>query len=301
VRYLTITSKRLQYATVTPEITGIKTRFWLHNNPAKNKDDYDSYLAKINLSSKIMRIFDSSDTLKIRHLINPQIEYEYIPKDDVYEEYYNLADIEEEKNEISFILINRLGARREKKGNFYYSEPLRLEIKQTYDFYESERELIAPDDERQPLLPLFIDANIKASNYFSLRTVLYHYHYNKDHLRRYYAAMKLKDKRNNTLRIGYNYLKDSDSYIKTFVNLNLGHGVSFNNTIRHDYIENDYLETTYGLNFERQCWGMNIKYTERDVEEEINGVIEEKLEKVVFVYFSLKGIGETGDMAIASE
>ena len=84
----------VQYATVTPEITGIKARFWLHNNPAKNKDDYDSYLAKINLSSKIVRIFDSSDTFKIRHLINPQIEYEYIPKNSVYEEYYNLEDIE---------------------------------------------------------------------------------------------------------------------------------------------------------------------------------------------------------------
>jgi hypothetical protein len=96
-------------------------------------------------------------------------------------------------------------------------------------------------------------------------------------------------------------LKDSSNYIKTFVNLNLGYGISFNNTIRHDYLENDYLETSYGIKFDMQCWGMNIRYTERDVEEEINGIEEERLEKVVFVYFSLKGIGETGDLMVASE
>ena len=290
-----------QYATVTPELTGISARFWLHNDLLKDKDDYDSYLAKINLSSNILRIFDSSDTLKIRHMINPQIEYEYIPKDDVYEEYFDLAEIEKGKNEISLILINRLSRRREKKGNYYYSEPLRLEIKQTYDFYESGRELTSPDDERQPLKPLFIEADIRAANNFYFNTRLYHYHYNTDHLRRYSASMSLKDKRKNTFKIGYSYLKDSSNYIKTFVNLNLGYGISFNNTIRHDYLENDYLETIYGIKFDMQCWGMNIRYTERDVEEEINGVIEERLEKVVFVYFSLKGIGETGDLTIASD
>jgi LPS-assembly protein len=291
------------YAVFSPQITLEKVKFWLHDDPLNDNDNYYSYSTGAALSSKIMRVFDVSDTFKIRHLINPVIEYEYIPKQSVYESFYTLAGIKGEKNEVTLRLINRFNTRRGSNADLVYAEPLRLEIAQGYDIYEAERDLdpAVLDDERRPLKPLYVDADVKAADYFTLNGELYHDHYMKDHIRQYNVSMELKDSRNDRLKVRHTYLKDSDNYLETFLDLNLGHGVSVNNTVRYDYIEQEALETTYGIYFAMQCWGMRITYSEELVEDADDPLAESYIDKTVFLYVSLKGVGDTKDIAISAK
>jgi LPS-assembly protein len=284
------------YAVFTPYITGEHARFWMHEDPAEvGHESYNSYATGALLSSKVLRIFSPGDTLKIRHLLNPELEYEYIPKHDVYETRYALAGIRRQKNEVTLRLINRLTTRSsDEDGKYRYAEPLRLEISQPYDIYESKRELDPAiiGDENRPYKPLYVDADVLIGDYFTLTGELYHDHYKKDHIQKYNVAMELKDKREDSLTARYTYLKGLDDYLETDLNINLSRGVHAGQTTRYDFLDNKTLESTYRLRFVHQCWEMIITYSEELIQDATDPLnIVSYTDKTVFFYVSLKGVG----------
>ncbi len=277
-----------RYATISSEATGVKARFWLHDNDSRSYDDHESFVAGVKASTQISRVYATSESVKLRHLIKPELEYEYVPKIDIYEDYFAFADIPEEKNVISLKLINRLNSRRDADGITTYSEPLRFEIKQGYDLYEVARELDGADDKRTPLEPLYIDAIITASQYLSLNATIYYDHYYPDHAREYNTTLNTRDTRGDRLSVNYTYLKEVDQFMQSDLNVYIGRGVSMSSTIRYDFLSDDFLEQTYGVDLAMQCWGMSFKYT------------EDQFDNKVFLFFSLKGIGETKEFELSA-
>ncbi|MFC1855587.1 LPS-assembly protein LptD [Thermodesulfobacteriota bacterium] len=295
------------YATLSPQITLEKAKFWLYDDETTDNDNYYSYSMGGRISTKVMRVFTASDTLKVKHLLNPVIEYENVPKIDVYESYYSTAEIMDEKKEVTVRLINKLTTRSDDGEDYRYNDPFRLEVSQAYDIYEYKRELNEEDenDKHKPYKQLTFDLDIKAYDALFLEGILYHDHYMKDHIRQYNVAMALKDKRSDELRVKHTYLKKADNYLDTFVNLNLSHGVSVNNSLQYDYIKDEPVEAVYGINFSFQCWGFSVRYSEAWVEDDENidpdsGEPEYYVNKSLFFYFSLKGLGSTGDIIIDS-
>ena len=290
-----------RYAVLSPYIKLEHASFRVHGPTTSYDDNYYSYLFGTNLSSNIARVFTLNDTLKLRHSLNPVIEYEYIPKQNTYPEFYELAGIEKEREQVTFRLINRLTLRRENEdGEFEYRDPVRLEIAQTYDFYERERDfdLMLAYDEKKPFKPLMVDLDVKAGDYLTLDATLYHDHYKKDHIQQSYVAITLKDKRKDSFEASHTYLKNLDDYLKTYLNVNVGYGVSLNNTYRYDFIDNKTMEKAVGIGFDMQCWAMNLTYSEELVEDNTVTPADSYIDKKVFFYVSLLGVGDTKNMAI---
>ncbi|MCX5853986.1 MAG: LPS assembly protein LptD, partial [Deltaproteobacteria bacterium] len=298
------------YLQLTPQL-GVKGTYWNRDDSLETTQttsgDRTLYTAGATATTEIHRIFDLGGKRieKIRHGIRPEFTYTYVP-------YVNQSNIPDyavgisEQNTVTYALTNTFLAKlREKGGGKSYLEFLRFRLAQTFDIKEATRIEITPGD-RKPLSDITMELDVKPLQYFSFSARNNYSVYINDWNQTNYD-LNLNDSRGDTAIIGYRYTKYSLDGINTAtsttpfssyrytqsplqeINLYLKAAVTKSidviHILRRNELDKKTLESTFGLNYRKQCWSVDILFS------------ESQTDRTFTVLFSIYGLGKAGSSA----
>ena len=159
-----------------------------------------------------------------------------------------------------------------------YRDYLYLDIRQSYNLHEAQRELVSPTDERKPFSDITGELIIKPSMWAS-GTARGSFDAYENRFNTYDLAFAASDKRGDNLNIAHRYVRDGANYLEGALRAQLSKGLAFTFLQRFSFDENRALETAFGMEYTHQCWNSAITYTER---------LEEK---IIYLTFDLLGLG----------
>jgi LPS-assembly protein len=279
------------YLQVTPQI-GVKSTFWNRddsfdtvNTVYSKNGDREMYTAGATAKTELHRIFDIGGEVidKIRHGIMPELTYTYVShayQDDAPDFVTRIP----EQNTLTYSLTNTLLARlNEKGGAKSYREFLRFKLSQTYDFKEARRgETILPADNK-PFSDIDMELDVKPFQYFSL-LARNKYSLNSSEWKQTSYDVYISDWRGDSATLGYRHIKSVTNEIMPSgssapfapyhyaqvpleeINLSLKamltNHLSLIHVYRRNELDNQIIEKTYGFNYSKQCWTVEVKYTE---------------------------------------
>lgn len=295
------------YLQLTPQMS-VKGTYWdRDDNPVMTQNkrgDRELYSAGATVTSEIYRIFEigSQKIERIRHGIRPELTYTYIPNinQDNMPDYVSRIY---EQNTITYALTNTFLARlKEKEGGKSYLEFLRLKLSQTFDIREATRGEVTNGD-KKPFSDVDIELDVKPFQYFSF-AARNRYSMNSGEWKKANYDLNLSDWRGDLLTLGYRYARSSldeinpsgsitpfSSYRYTQssleeINLSLKAMVTKSldmiYVLRRNELDKKTLENTYGFNYHKQCWSVDIRYSETEND------------RSYAVLFSLYGLGKVG-------
>ncbi|MDW7644189.1 MAG: LPS assembly protein LptD [Desulfuromonadales bacterium] len=244
------------------------------------------------LSTRLSRVFSAEwgSWRKIRHSLEPEILYRYIPEEDQsHLPYFDRDDRLWEKNHLVFGLTNRWTARREKTTDEAdYLEFLYLRLSQAYDIEEGRRDLEPEDSSRHPFSPLRGELILRPSRYATLDLdASYDFDSDQQDLVRFNARGTIKDQRKNALSIEYRQAKEDEGsaeleYLGGTLTTGLLAPIHLRYEHRRDLLEGQTLENLVDAEYRAQCWSLFLTYRDRLDESEI------------MLSFSMSGLGRFG-------
>lgn len=293
------------YLQLTP-FTGVRGTFWDSSGgtgtlPDKS-DNRKMAILGTSANTEVFRVYTlkpGKGVEKIRHSIRPELNYTFAAADQGDRPDY-AADFSS-ANILTYSLYNYLTARhRGKDGKPVYSELLRLRLTQSYDIKRA-RESNPDNSGQNEFGPMAIEADVRPLNY-----LFYHadaaYDTNSGDWIRSNHDITLKDARGDEAVIGYRFTKGgalSYSYltqpgtipttnplVQTAIReINLGiraritKSVNLIYILRKNEVDSVSLESTYGIEYQQQCWKAEISYSDTTTD------------KRFVVLFSLLGLG----------
>jgi len=299
------------YLQVTPQI-GMKSTFWdrddnvdTANTVYSKQGNRGLYTAGATATTEIHRIFVVGGEVidKIRHGIRPELTYTYVPysyQDDAPDFVTRIP----EQNTLTYALTNTLLARlNEKGGAKSYQELLRFKLAQTYDFKEARRGEATPPRDKRPFSVINMELDVKPFPYFTF-SARNKYDMNSGEWKKINYDVTVSDWRGDSITAGYRNAKNVTEEVNPYesplafttyrysqapveeINLSLKamltNYLSLIHVYRRNELDHETLERTYGLNYSKQCWTIEIKYTETQDD------------KMFTVAFSLYGLGKFG-------
>ncbi len=262
---------------------------------SRSKDTEESthrflYSVGANLSTKINRIFNTEGlgTIdRIRHSIEPEIDYEYIPYvNQTQLPQFDAVDNIAKKSLVYYAITNRFSARYTKGAEIKKLEFLMLKLSQSYDINEEIRyyNLATP---KRPFSDIRAELNIKSE---SMLNLFIDTKYNP------YTGYITETNSDLRFQIGrFWYLTAGERYTKIprieFLTGGMGFsfpfGIDISGTVWYDLYLGRLREENYILKYARQCWSAGIVFNHR-----LN--IENNIEKDVYQFLftvELRGIG----------
>lgn len=291
------------YLDFTPSI-GLRETFWNASElEGTNKDEHGSreiYNVGAELSTEVHRIFNiGGETVdKIRHGIKPELTYTYIPY--IYQsDLPNFAATVSETNSVTYSLTNSFMARlkstgkntdkseekSENKGEgrgISYREFLLVKLSQTYDIRE-ERKHRAENygNEKRPFGNVDMELKFNPFQYLTFDAET-SFDVNSGEWEKTNYELGLSDWRGDSASFGYRYTQQSLEEINVALKAKVTDSLDLIYALQRDELNNIYHETTYGLEYRRQCWSVMATYS------------DDNDDRIWMVVFSLYGLGKVG-------
>lgn len=278
------------WVTIEPFI-GLRETLWQVENdfgPGESNDEikghHDRYIYEtgIQLSTDFYRIFNFNLGAidKIKHSVTPKLTYNYIPeKDQTDLPSFDGADRISKNNTLTFSITNYLTSRSfvetdlkksplNEKPQYSYNQFCRFNISQTYDINEYKED--NPDDWRngesqEEFYPLVFELDITPKNYFTIDADWKWSEYERG-VTEANIKMTVNDKRGDSLAAEYRYTRDSIKSLVASLTLKVTDRVSLYAAKEYDFFEDVAVETNTGIQYNSQCWGINLMYTDRSDE-----------------------------------
>jgi LPS-assembly protein len=280
------------YLQVTPQ-AGVKSTFWNRDdsfdtvNAVYSKNgDRQMYTAGATAKTEIHRIFDIGGEVidKIRHGITPEVTYTYVShayQDDAPDFVSRIP----EQSTLTYSLTNALLARlNEKGGGKSYREFLRFKLSQTYDFKEAKSGDTIPPADKKPFSDIDMELDVKPFQYLSF-LARNKYDVDSGEWKKSSYDLHISDWRGDSVTLGYRNIKSVTNEIMPSgssapfapynqytqvpleeINLSLKAVLTKNLSLIHVYrineLDNQTIEKTYGLIYSKQCWTVDVRYTE---------------------------------------
>jgi len=268
------------------------------------------------LSTKFMKIYDQGAGNKIRHTIEPELLYTYIPDRNQNDlPRYDEFDRIEEEHRFALAVTNRLVSKVYSPGGISsIKEILFLRLGQYYD-------LTTSDD---PFSDFFMQLRSQPTSWMRLKSNLAYDIYDME-FDMVNGLIKFEDPRKDYLELEYRYTKSEETgftvsqpnYLAGIELLKGGMGKidtlagtqfftdgveEFDSRVRlvltqsaslffqnrHNLRESKTLENLFGIDYHPQCWGTVISYRMLPKTEG-----RDKETKIMFDFY-LKGIGKVG-------
>lgn len=275
---------------VQPKVGFRQRLYWLSGEGSSVESEGTPDIST-RVSSRFERIFavDGRTVKKIQHMVEPEVLYSYIPGGDRDLPRFDLLDISQPENRVSYALVNRLTARLEtESGAPLYHEFLYLRLSQSYDIRESRRDVLQPGDRREPFSDVRAELVLRPHrwSYLDLET-RYDVEGEGDFLERFFlfnARAGLQDGGGNGLALEYRYQRDQSDYLTAAVDVAWLRPVFLNYQHRHDFTAGRTLENVLNLEYRAQCWSLFL-------------TLRDRLENTEFlVSFGLTGLGRVGEL-----
>ena len=289
------------FFTIEPSV-GLRETVWHFDKMEYSSSDKKTltrelYDIKVDLSSEVYQVFniEGKSVDRIKHIIRPQIIYDYIPEKD-QSELPSLDGIDRigRVNLITYSLTNTLTSKSKKNtgeikdlstdkpaadGNYEppmydYNEFLRFKLQQSYDINKEK------EDDPEPFSPIHGELELYPIRYFSVKADADWSHYDSNFRSRNVAAT-LWDMRGDKLSVDYRYQRDASETVYTNLGLKISDRLSMRGEYERNIFDNKDLKYGFGFLYETQCWSFDFNLT--------------KEEDVSFIFMiTLYGIGEIG-------
>lgn len=274
------------YAQVTPQ-AGFRGDVWERSDSVTDTGDkYGNrgvFTLGTTLSTEIYRVFDvkGAEVEKIRHGIQPDITYTFIPEAS-QDRIPNFLSSIPAQNSLSYGITNTILTRmRAKDGKISYREMMRFRLGQIYDIQESRRDVTSGTADNRPFgaVTLELDLSPIPSLSFAARNI---YSANSGVWTQTNYDLAVSDNRGDSAILGYRYTQNSLEE----VNLNLRAAVTPSLDVlyilRQNRLDNKIIESTYGIKYRKQCWTFEFNITDTSSD------------RAFMFYFSLLGLGRSG-------
>ena len=269
-------------------------------------------------STSLQRVFAFSQgrVEKIKHRIKPEITFTYMS--DRYQgdlPYWDSVDRIAAERSIRYGVVNYLVAKmrrpdsgrpgaeaapgKRQAGNeprYDYQEFLKVGLHRSYDFMEEgrspeERSSELPPDRRRPHSPWMLEVELGLQPWFWAQAVS-EYDTNESRFTEHAVELKAWDRRGDYFTLEYELhleperVTDRSLYEYEEVRGRLGVALSDKWSLqfekRYSIMDNQDVETHYALNYNPQCWGMTLSYTDKPDD------------RAISIHFKLLGIGDIG-------
>ncbi len=154
-------------------------------------------------------------------------------------------------------------------------------MSQTYDIKEQRSS--KPEAERRPFSPVMMDLILTPHQYVTYRGQ-YTLDVNDGEWKTMDHDLTLKDRRGDSATVSYRYAQDALEEIDLYLKAKLTNAVNLTFIRRRNEFDKKDLETTYGVQLQKQCWSVEFTYSDMDDD------------KRFMVMFSLFGLGKVGGM-----
>ena len=262
------------------------------------EDSFSREMMDVNVSlegPKFNRIFFSDDPegSSFKHVIEPRIQYDYIPDMDRIDRerirVVDAIDAVEYTNRLSYFLVQRLlrkGPASSKDTEV--KQIARLELSQSYDIDEA-RGLIIPGSERRPFSPIRFDLDSQLNDNFFLNTD-FTYNFYTDVMETWNIDTGIKLSSWLMLIFERRERDDQTASILGTLDITLPKGWNAKYSLRFDELNDTLLEHNARLTYNDKCmcWGFTIDYIDRNI---FTGTTKTNETRFLFS-ISLKGLGD---------
>jgi LPS-assembly protein len=259
-----------------------RATFWLvDNHPDGAWFERFLYDASVDLTSTFVRVYgaDMPRLKALRHTLRPGLRYTYIPeKVQSGLPEFDAIDRIAAKNSLTYSLNSTLTGKLIDGAQTAYFDYLYLDISQSYNIYEAQRDLTSPTDAKRPFSDITGEVIARPSEWVR-GTAKGSFDAYENRFNTYDLAVAASDKRGDSLNIAHRYVRDGANYLETALRARLLKGLDFTFLKRFSFDENRSLETAYGVEYVHQCWSSTLTYTER---------LEER---IIYLTFDLLGLG----------
>ena len=277
---------------VVPKMGMRETAFWFDGEDEHRKEEHrEIYDLNLAVSTTLSKIFDldGKKLKKLKHLIEPCIEYTYVPHIDQDDLPANdLSSEIPQQRTITYSLNNTLiGKMIKKGGKSYCKELVDFDLKQSYNDKSSK---FSSSGERRYFSDIEGDLKVRLSNNIYLNCDA-RYDVYDDRFNERNVTLNLKDRRGDKLWFDYRYQRESDDELVKIESLNSKLQLKVTDFIdfiyynRYSMTDNRSLETRFSIDYRSQCWSTLFTYTERP------GYKGDDRENKIMVLFSLYGLG----------
>ena len=265
----------------TPSIGPRATFYLVDNHPDGAWLERYIYDISADLTTTFVKVFgvDMPSLKALRHTMRPGLLYTYIPeKGQAGLPEFDTFDRIAAANSLTYSFNSTLTGKLIDDGQTSYFDYLYLDIRQSYNLHEAQRELISPTDKKRPFSDITGEVIVRPSQWAS-GTAKGSFDAYENRFNTYDIAFAASDKRGDNLNIAHRYVRDGANYIEGALRAQLSKGLAFTFLQRFSFDENRPLETAFGVEYTHQCWNSAITYTER---------LEEK---IIYLTFDLLGLG----------
>ncbi|MDP2689303.1 MAG: LPS assembly protein LptD, partial [Deltaproteobacteria bacterium] len=267
---------------IKPSIAPRATLYLLDGDPRGSYAERYLYEIDVDAATTFVRVFrpglESVDAF--RHTIRPRLTYTYIPQvdqDDLPQ--FDAVDNVAEQNTLAYSLVSALTGKAVKGDAAHYRDYAYFDLRQSYDIKEATRRLTAPGDRRRPFSDIRAELMLSPSEKVRL-TALGEYDVYESWFNSYNASLAARDGRGDSINLAYRFVREEATrYLEASARLRVTRPLDLTYLKRFSFDENRSLETSYGMEYRRQCWGSTLTYSER---------LEER---IVFLTFDLSGLG----------
>ncbi len=269
------------YFDLEPSIGFRETAYYIdkYDDPSAGTDDdtqhRELFDINVDLSTDIFKTYATriGQADRVRHIIRPQITYEYIwgsDQDDL--PFFNEIDRIDQKNLITYSITNNLMYRRSTSKpaqddhanstdpdipEWSYNQFGRLKLQQSYDIDKARR------DEPRVFSPIGAELDIFVGKWGSLQADTAWSTYDKDFISRN-AALGLNDWRGDKLFVEYRYTRGDNESIYTDLLLKITERLWAYTEYERDIKEENRLLSGVGILIRQQCWSVDIGYQKDD-------------------------------------
>jgi LPS-assembly protein len=279
---------RWKYFEITPDF-GARETLYHSRNGAEESHSRTLWDFKTTVATEFYRIFETElkGISKLKHIIRPEITYSYVP--DVEQRQIPAYDTPMlRSNAISYGITQRLiGKVGEESGKTRYHEFAYFKLSQTYDLFEANREGSPGNEPSRPFGLIGAELRIKSLKYINAENITT-YDPNKNRFSSSYTSASLRDPRGDEIFLEYTWADGTQDQINGNLKIKIIPSLDVFLGKRYSYLDQQNLETVYGLHYRHQCWSVELSYLEKP------SIAGQPAEKKAMVMFTLMGVTSVG-------
>ncbi len=297
---------RSDYGTLLPSAGWRQTLYHLYDKPQDMQDNYHHrgiWDVNVNAFSEMIRIFDLQDAsrkeselqkpgqsawTRIRHSLQPELDYDYIPEKDQANlpEFDGLDRIEPE-NSITYSLTNILTRRQDSLRRISedehtlhrdYLDFLDFKLEQSYDFREADREKDLDQYPRRPFSDIRARLLFKPYPWLSFRESTWISPYTGN-INEHEHMLRLTSEDTGEAYFGLDYRKELEDDIhrkdqnalrilRTGGKLHLG-SWTMQYDLDRDLEDGEIIEQRIGVGYSHQCWDFEVNFLQSQDENRV--------------------------------
>ncbi len=265
----------------TPSIGGRATYWLVDNQPGGTWFERYLYDIAADVTTTFVRVYQAGGPrLKaLRHTLRPGLRYDYVPeKGQSGLPEFDAADRIAALNSLTYSINSTLTGKLVDGESTNYFDYLYLDLRQSYNIHEAQRDLTSPTDERRPFSDITAEVILRPSpSVWSTARGSFDVYENR--FNTYDIAVSAFDRRGDSVNFTHRYVREGANYLEAALRARVTRGLDLTYLKRYSFDENRALETAYGMEFFHQCWSSTLTYTER---------LEER---IVYLTFDLLGLG----------